>query len=726
MKGSRTVNTVFIGIGLLIVISFVATFVAGNHALQTSAQASAHKQVIANFDAVLSSMKDAETGVRGYLLVAHPSYLEPYHTSKSETYRLLQDAENSALNLGSGQQEIDEIHGLIDQVYAEFQGIVDLQSEGQHEAAIDRVRTNRGKQLMDDLRARMATLNTRQSVMSDQATALSIANTYFRTTTFGLMAFLCLAAIMWAGRRLQTEVRRRQLAADEAFRQKEMLEVTLQSIGDGIIVTDEKGVIRFMNPVAVELSGWSNDEARGMPCNDVFRIINEQERKPVVSPVDKVIEQGIIVGLANHTLLIRKDGTEIPIDDSGAPIRDHNGDFFGVVLVFRDFTDRKEYERTLKTARDQAEAANIAKDRFLASLSHELRTPLTPVVAMLSAWQDSPSFPDDKKEDLDLLLRSVNLEARLIDDLLDLTKITQGKLSLNRENVDIHDVIDKTLQLCKSEIHGRHLDVEVKLEAQDHYVYGDHARLQQVVWNILRNAIKFSNSGGTIEVESFNQDGTRLAIRVTDSGIGMDPETLEKMFQPFEQGSNVMTSHGGLGLGMTISHGLVSAHEGAIIPASEGPGKGSSITITLPAMKVLGAERKSGQPKQEMNFTVSPLRILLVEDHPESAIIIGKLLESKGHSVTKADSVAGALEACDAGAFDIILSDVGLPDGTGYEFMEQYRTLYGTKVPSVALTGFGMDEDIAQSHKAGFNEHLTKPVNFQKLDHILAKLTRPN
>ncbi len=636
---------------------------------------------------------------------------------------MLQSAEDSARQLGGTPEEIDGVHGLIDQVYEEFQGTVDLQSEGRHQQAIDRVRTNRGKELMDTLRSEMATLRTRQLILSEEATAIATANTHFRTITFGLMALLCVTAIAWAGRRLQSEARRRLQAAEEAFRQKEMLEVTVQSIGDGIMVTDEKGAIRFLNPIAVNLTGWSNEEARGKPCSEIFRIINEYDRSPVESPVDKVIEKGVIVGLANHTLLIRKDGSEIPIDDSGAPIRDHNGDFFGVVLVFRDFTERKEYERTLKAARDQAEAANIAKDRFLASLSHELRTPLTPVVAMLSAWQDSPSFPDDKKEDLDLLLRSVNLEARLIDDLLDLTKITQGKLSLNRENVDIHDVIDKTIQLCRSELHGRSLDISIKLDAEDHYVYGDHARLQQVVWNILRNAIKFSNSGGRIEVLSFNQDGTRLSVRITDSGIGMDVETLGRMFQPFEQGSNVLTSHGGLGLGMSISHGLVSAHDGVIVPASDGPGKGSSITITLPAMKVLGAAHKPGR-KQEASFTVAPLKILLVEDHPESAIIIAKLLESKGHTVTKADSVAAALEACTSSSFDIILSDVGLPDGTGYEFMEQFRALYGTQVPSVALTGFGMDEDIAQSLEAGFNEHLTKPVNFQKLDQILAKLTR--
>src|SRR5205823_6727790 len=227
-------------------------------------------------------------------------------------------------------------------------------------------------------------------------------------------------------------------------------------------------------------------------------------RQPVEDPVEKVVKHGVTVGLANHTLLIRKDGSEVPIDDSGAPIRDRNGELRGVVLVFRDFSDRKQAERELRVAKDAAETANKAKDQFLAMLSHELRTPLTPVLATLNLWEASEDVPESLQPDIQMLRRSIELEARIIDDLLDLTRIARGMLSFSAENTDVHALIEFLVGLSRSEFQEKQLKVSLKLEASKHFIHTDVARLQQVLWNILRNAIKFTESRGIVTIATSN------------------------------------------------------------------------------------------------------------------------------------------------------------------------------------------------------------------------------
>jgi PAS domain S-box-containing protein len=276
--------------------------------------------------------------------------------------------------------------------------------------------------------------------------------------------------------------------------QKDLLAVTLSSIGDCVVLTDAEGRVTFMNAVAESVTGWNFSEARGRPTSEVFRILNEQTREVVENPAEKVMKHGVVVGLANHTLLIRRDGSEVPIDDSGAPIRGVDGKIHGVVLVFRDFSEYRARERELRAAKVEAEMANKAKDQFLAMLSHELRTPLTPVLATLNLWEASKEVPAFLQDDVQMLRRSIELEARIIDDLLDLTRIARGMLSFSPENTDLHALIEFLMSLSQSEMQEKRLDVSLALNAARHHVHTDAARLQQVLWNILRNAIKFTDA----------------------------------------------------------------------------------------------------------------------------------------------------------------------------------------------------------------------------------------
>ena len=322
----------------------------------------------------------------------------------------------------------------------------------------------------------------------------------------------------------------------EVADQKELLEVTLKSIGDGVLVTDAESRITFMNATAENLTGWTNRDAQGQPCGTVFNIINETTRLLVESPVDKVLRLGAVVGLANHTVLIRKDGTEIPIDDSGAPIRSPQGGIRGVVLVFRDFSEHKKAGEELRKAKEDAEAANIAKDNFLANLSHELRTPLTPVAATLSMWESDHLVPDRLLPDLEMMRRNVNLEARLIDDLLDLTRIVRGKLTLTPEVADINDLIHSVAGMYQSEIQAKRLSLKMTPRAERHYVFADPARLQQVFWNVLKNATKFTAEGGHIEVTIQKPDTSRVEVIVRDDGIGMSAGSAGEAFPAFRAG----------------------------------------------------------------------------------------------------------------------------------------------------------------------------------------------
>lgn len=379
-------------------------------------------------------------------------------------------------------------------------------------------------------------------------------------------------------------------------------------------------------------------------------------------------------------------------------------------------------------ARNVAEDANKAKDHFLAVLSHELRTPLTPVLATVSMLQEQEGFDDGTLDDLEMVRRNVEMEARLIDDLLDVTRIAQGKVILDRRPVEICTIIQRTAEVCAPDIEARQLHFGIDWDERPHRVDADVARLQQVFWNLLKNAVKFTPVGGCVGVRCRRQGSGHVLIEINDSGVGIEPELIPRLFKPFEQGERGTTRQfGGLGLGLTISKALVELHGGTITAHSEGKGRGSSFRVLLP----LVSEPPTPGGRTPVSRTAPPapataqLRILLVEDHGDTSRILCKLLEKRGHEVEAAADIATAMAMARALRPDVLISDLGLPDGTGWELLQQLRAA-GYDLPAIAISGYGMSADLQKSREAGFTEHLTKPLDISALLAALSRVTSPH
>ncbi|WP_074310562.1 PAS domain S-box protein [Singulisphaera sp. GP187] len=835
--------------------------------------------------------------------------------------------------------------------------------------------------------------------------------------------------IAFLGGAMRSARQQAEASAREAYRHlqaehelRERLDTTLRSIGDAVIATDGQGQVRFMNPIAEQLTGWTQVEASGRPMEEVFRIVNEQTRVPAEHPVARVIRDGVIVGLANHTVLIAKEGVETPIEDSAAPIRDEHGAVVGVVMVFRnveeqrrsellltdqrkileqmargvplgevlealceaverqavgcvatvmlaedegrslrfaaghrcpasystainpvpvgpshgscgtaayraeqvivadiandplwngfqkialdqgfhacwstpipssegkvlgtfalyfpsprsptahdqvmmdlfartagvaierqraddrlrqsedryrtlievapqvvwygesdgsltycntwfldltglslaaakgsgwlqaihpdhrdrvrdvwlaaavksasyeveipfrraadgvyrwhvakgvpvkdqagqvvswvgvatDIDDRKRADEERRAAKEEAERANRAKDQFLAVLSHELRTPLNPILLAASSMLDRPTPPEEIHPTLEMIRHNVNLQARLIDDLLDVMRIVQGKMPLHWGVADCHDVIRHALQVCQSEVFGKTIGLTLDLSADRHHVNADSARLQQVFWNLIKNAVKFSPEGGMLSIRTRNEGGEhdRLIVEVSDTGIGVEPDILPTIFDPFQQGETSITRRfGGLGLGLAICRGVVEAHGGTITAESRGKSQGTTFRIVLKALPSREVE-ENGQLQGKHPVSVraaspsSTLKILVVEDEEATRRLMARLLRGLGHDVSTAGTIAEATETAEADLFDLIVSDIGLPDGSGLELMRRIVKQRGP-VPAIALTGYGMEEDIVRSRAAGFTAHMTKPIDFTKLEAMIRQV----
>lgn len=384
----------------------------------------------------------------------------------------------------------------------------------------------------------------------------------------------------------------------------------------------------------------------------------------------------------------------------------------------REVAERHRTEMELSLAAEQAKEASRAKDDFLAALSHELRTPLSPALMTAADLESDPSLPECVREKLTVIRRNIQLEARLIDDLLDLTRISRGKLLLEPELIDIHGVLKHAQETLASEIRDKRIDIRVELDATETSVHADPARLLQVLWNLLKNAIKFTPPDGSITISTFNSNPRRLAVRVKDSGIGIPEPELENIFLAFHQGAlKGRHQFGGLGLGLSISKAIVEAHGGSLVAESAGPGQGAVFTMVIDTAPAPESERALA-PRE--NIRLLPLRLLLVEDHPETLDAMSRLLERDGHLVFRATNVQEALSQASANKCDIVISDIGLPDGDGYAVMSQIREKFG--LPGIALSGYGMEADVLKSKSAGFLAHLVKPIDLTQLRSVIASV----
>ena len=402
--------------------------------------------------------------------------------------------------------------------------------------------------------------------------------------------------------------------------------------------------------------------------------------------------------------------------------------------TWTDIDDQKRTEQELQQANELAESASRSKDQFLAMLSHELRTPLTPVLLIATASRDDPATPEHLRPTFEVIRNNLELEARLIDDLLDVMRIIRGKLPYQFKVVDAHAQILRAVEICRSEAEAKSIALETILRAAEHHVVADAARLQQVLWNLIKNAVKFTPGGGAIAIRTRNgPDG--LEIDVEDNGIGIDPAILPLVFNAFEQGEDTITKRfGGLGLGLAISRSIVEGHHGQIEVSSAGRDRGATFSVrfpvTDPSVEIdetppahAAAERAAGlvaTPGGPLKTLLQgDCQVLLVEDDAMTARIMAKLLRQNGYLVTTANSVAAALGVEDD-EYNFIVSDIGLPDGTGLDLMRAIKRR--RDVPAIALTGYGMEGDVQKSLEAGFVAHLTKPVDFATLDSMIRKV----
>jgi len=628
--------------------------------------------------------------------------------------------------------------------------------------------------------------------------------------------------------------------------QRDWLLVTLSSIGDAVITVDSKARVTFLNPVATSLTGWTLNQAVGQPLESVFRIISEESRKPVESPTVRAFREARTVKLAEHSLLIAKDGTERPLDDSAAPIMNDNGEVTGVVLIFRDITSRRKTERALDNARAyldnalaytddiiatlrepflvlnvdlrvktanrafydsfrvskaetenrlvydlgngqwdiqglrklldevlsrnqsvddyevehtfptlgrkimllnarpfpplskhpelillavedvtvlRAKADELAevsrnKDEFLATLAHELRNPLAPIRnAVHTLGMESLQEPAVRRAK-DVIARQMGVMVRLIDDLLDMSRISRNILGIRKERIELTAVIDSAVESSRPLIQHCGHELTVRLPTQPLNLDADPIRLAQVFLNLLNNAAKYTKRGGHIWLTA-EQEESDAVVSVRDNGVGIPSGMLARIFDMFTQvDQSAEQSQSGLGIGLTLVRRLVDMHDGTIEVRSDGPNKGSEFIVRLP----LAPLPHELPPKSDgpIAKALSGCRILVVDDNKDSADSLGELLELKGNEVRTANDGLEAVKIAEAFRPELVLLDIGLPKLNGYEVAGRIRQQpWGRDVILVALTGWGQDEDRRRSQEAGFNLHVVKPVELPALEQLL-------
>lgn len=661
----------------------------------------------------------------------------------------------------------------------------------------------------------------------------------------GLVAYLFTCSLIIAFAEVARVAHARAIEREEVFR------ITLRSIGDAVITTDIEGRLTYLNEVAESLTGWSHEEALGKPLEGVFQIVNEVTREPVQNPAAKALRQGVVVGLANHTVLVRKDGTECPIDDSAAPIRNELGHVSGCVLIFRDVTKqrllerdragqlltarllasivessndaiigkslqgiiqswnaaaerlfgytaeeaighhislvipperiaeedeiiarlkadqriehyetervRKDGERIFvsltispikdddgnvigasKIARDVTErkrlednlrrlAVNLSendrrKNEFLATLAHELRNPLAPMSNMLEVLKRADGDREVLKRAQETIERQLGQMVRLVDDLLDLNRITHDRLELRRNEIELSSVIQQAVEVVRPLIDSAGHQLTIDLPDEPIHLSADRARLAQVFGNLLNNSCKYTRPGGEISLRATRVDG-EVAVTVKDNGFGIPPEKLESIFDMFMQVDGASErSQGGLGIGLTLVKRLVEMHRGSVAVKSAGEGLGSEFIVRLPVLSRSTLEAQSGKGSEPE--ASQERRILIVDDNRDSADSLAMLLEITGNKTYIAHDGVEGIAAVEKYRPEVVLLDIGLPKLDGHEVCRRIREQpWGKDMVVIALTGWGQEDDRRKSEEAGFDGHLVKPVDYDLLLELLGELT---
>lgn len=497
--------------------------------------------------------------------------------------------------------------------------------------------------------------------------------------------------------------------------------------------------VRFLNPAFSRLVGKEASELIGHPLAEA---VPEVEGNGCLSLIERVSRTGVSEGLVEQG---HGRNPEVYWSYAAWAILGADGQTVGLMIQVTDVTETAVFRRRATAMNESlilsairqhelteaAEGLNARlktasehKDHFMAVLSHELRTPLTPVLAAVLLLQRDERLDDDTQSILEMVRRNVTIEARLIDDLLDMTRIERGQIVLDRRPVDLRLVVGGAVEVCRPDLEAGAVALEVDWEDGPNLVDADAVRLQQVFWNLLRNAIKFTPRGGHVRIRGRHEGDLHVVAEVSDDGVGIGPDLLPRLFAAFQQGdADQIRRFGGLGLGLAISKTIVEMHGGTVTARSEGKDKGATFSVRLPILA--GAcpgpsEEERGRSGSER--PVLPLRILLVEDHADTGKVMSRLLAANGHSVQLASGVVTGLRLAGEQEFDLLISDLGLPDGSGLDLMRTLRH-QGSTLPGISLSGYGQEQDITRSRESGFATHLTKPVIHDVLEATIRKAT---
>jgi PAS domain S-box-containing protein len=992
---SRRQLELLIGVGLLVAVLVATASLAYRNITQMRADANlvTHThQVLDELSQLYATVRGAESGQRGFLITGEESYLAPYRNAAGEAREQLRRLSEMTSDNPAQQKHLAGLTQAVESRFAALEESLDIRRRQRLDAARQVILAGEGQGYMRQLRQAVNAMERHERELLKDREELNRES--YQQAVLGIIvsAVLGLAAVSALMYLLRRYLDAEKAAAEAVRDQRELLQATLASISDAVIATDARGRVTFLNGVAQQLTGWSLAEATGTPLEEVFRIYDEQTRSPLPNPAERALREEIVVGLANHTMLMARDGTLRPIDDSAAPIRNSAGRVAGAVLVFRDVSDRRQREESLgermrllalsadiglaltqsdslrlalaqcanalvehvgcgsaaiwkvdseasqlelqalagpiKQTQNQLEvldlnsslvgritashdsltlqerddwaelagyrtrihastvficpllvseqalgalalfdcrplpdyvsealraiatelalgidrkrseeaiaallvresvrsrrlqelagasvalnSANLPenvlemvhaeakriigaeqadvrlqqdrepmpeaglvaelpgrgdkrlgyiqlqhksegaftpddrsillqlaqlaavalenarltqelreadrrKDEFLAMLAHELRNPLAPIrtaVELLTPDAD----PETMTFARGILARQVEHIVRLVDDLLDVSRVMQGKVQLRRAPVELRQLIGHVVDELKSTVASSQQELVVELPSSIVWVDGDSVRISQIVSNLLANAVKFTPVGGTLTV-NLQRDGAEAVITVADTGSGIERDMLEKIFEPFTQiASSLDRSRGGLGIGLALVKSLAELHGGSVVPESEGVGRGSRFIVRLPAMD---AQPVTHSPSSGAT-PVEKRKVLVVDDNQGAAQILGLLLRKMWqHDVQLAFDGLAAIETAKAFRPDVMLLDIGLPGLSGYEVAMRLRQMPELNgVYLVALTGYGQQEDQRRSREAGFDLHLVKPVSVDALQRV--------
>jgi PAS domain S-box-containing protein len=821
-------------------------------------------EVMTGLANVLSLAQDAETGERGYVITGESRYLEPYNSAIIGVNKQVDEVQQLTSDNPHQQSRFPELRKHIAAKLSELAETVALRRNDGFEAAQKVVLTDRGKNEMDFVSRIVGEMLEHEKDLLKTRAQKSNRTYTFAVVTGLLSGLSALAAIAAFTVLLNRHLVARAKASATIAEQGERWRTTLASIGDAVISTDGNARITNMNAVAESLTGWSDSEAIGQPLDTIFRIINESTRDAVENPAIRALKEGTIVGLANHTILIAKNGSEKAIDDSAAPIRCKDGEIVGSVLVFRDVSERRQVERISRlnearktamfetaldcivsidhtgivvefnaaaertfgysrdnvigrelaailippqyreqhrkglalyletgagpvlnqrlelsairadatefpieltviripidgpplftaflrdiTERRQAEqalrdsenrerqtanelrqlAAELSegdhrKNEFLAMLAHELRNPLAPIRNALQIVQLSGEGGETIRSASEMMKRQIAQLVRLVDDLLDVSRISRGKIELRRERVELSSIISQAIETTRPAVECANHQLTVELPSRPIYLDADPVRLAQVFSNLLNNSCKYTEREGQISLAAEVHEN-EVVISVRDTGVGIPPEALPKIFEMFTQvDRSLERSQGGLGIGLTLVQRIVELHGGSVTATSAGVGRGSEFVVRLPTV----VEQLGQIPKSDISKTTpNPShRILVADDNRDSALSLALLLRMSGNETQLAHDGTAALEAAATFNPEIVLLDIGMPKMNGYEVARKLReTEAGKKMVLIALTGWGREEDRQKSRDAGFDGHLVKPVEHDVLTRLLFEL----